>query len=207
MTISFIVKQYVPPPPPEPESDTFTISSSADDGGCAYNTNFYNNSSTRSFGWDYPCVYYCFYPTIPNGSTINSCTFTCTTDNAGWGANAPDVYLRFINEDNPAQPIAANATSKTTFQNYSKTGYTLWLGSTMPNMNVNGVVRTTPDMKSILQTVVDRAGWASGNRLILYFGGPNANIYGQDGNYAIKMRQYDYGSSFPSLYVNWTPPA
>ena len=206
MGLSFIVKQTVPPAPPEPVEASFYSAAGADDGHCSYNTTFSNTATTTRLGHDYPCNYFCFYPTIPQGSTINSCVFHCVTETNGWSV-APNIYMRFINADNFDQPIAGNTTSKTNFQNATKTGSVIW--PAISNPNVAGVSRTTPDFKTILQTIVDRTGWVSGNRLVYYLGGPAANIYANEfnGQGGFRIRTYEYGGNQPYLTVNWTPPA
>ena len=174
-----------------------------DDGHCAYNGNWANTGTEHRIGHDYPGYFICFYPTVVQGSTIHSCNLTIVTNYSGWNT-APTLYVRFLNADNPAQPVHGNASSKTTFQNTTKTSAITW--GSHSNPGGNGVTRTSPELKTILQTVIDRGGWSPGNRLILYIGGPAANIYANEfnGQGGFGPRSYDYGgASIPELYINW----
>lgn len=209
MGLSFIVKQTVPPAPPEPEEQDFIISSGLDDGGGSYaDTALRNTTTEQRNGHDYPCAYFCFYPTVPQGATINSAIFTGYTISDGWGT-APTFYLRFLNQDNAAQPINANNASKTAFQNADKTSAITW--GPFSNPTGTHIQRVSPNIASIVQTVINRPGWVSGNRLIFYIGGPAANIYTNEfnGQGGIRWRTYDYGNAsyYPKLNINWTPPA
>lgn len=65
---------------------------------------------------------------------------------------------------------------------------------------------TSPDIKTVIQEIIDRGGWASGNDIALFwedFDTRSDNV--SDG----AQRQgvsYDHGSNIPELTVTWTAP-
>jgi len=61
-------------------------------------------------------------------------------------------------------------------------------------------VKTSPDFKSVVQEIVDRAGWNSGQDMVVIFKG----IAGA----AFRVRTYDSGSgSYGTLNVTYTEPS
>ncbi len=90
--------------------------------------------------------------TIPPGASIVSAHVTLTACNPLSGADVASCY--FNNVDNAVAPTSyAEATG------LARTSGVSW---NVPNTTANTPV-DTPGLKDILQTVIDRAGWASGN--------------------------------------------
>jgi len=109
-----------------------------------------SNSYTRAPAWRFVNV------TVPNASTINSATLNINCDTAGAGTatvvgeNVDDAS----NWANLSSNSAATMSKTTATQTYTA-------GSTGAK---------TVDVTAIVQEIVNRAGWASGNALRIGFG-------------------------------------
>lgn len=127
-----------------------------------------------------------------SGDTINSAiiTFACRA------GRTDDVNLLYDGcaADSPAAPTTyaqANGLARTTAQ-VTQT----WTTDTVTSSNYD-----TPDLKTIVQEIINRAGWASGNAIILFIrdNASTAGLYQQ-------MSTYDNnGVSAPLLTVTYTP--
>lgn len=126
--------------------------------------------------------------TIPKGSTINSAY----------------ISLRVGGDDDPKLDIYAEATDDaTTFTTASNdissrtktTAKTNWSGT-----NLGGYqYQDSPDIAAVIQEITDRSGWSSGNDLnIILVGLSSSNL-----NY----KTYDGGVTYPSITIDYTPPA
>lgn len=94
--------------------------------------------------------------TIPNAATISACTITGEAP-SGWSSGSPcNMNVYFNNADNPAMPANVSA-----FNALSLTSAVAW-----NSISSSTGTLTTPSLVSILQTVVNRAGWASGNAIV-----------------------------------------
>lgn len=137
--------------------------------------------------------------TIPKGSTITSAYLTLTAS-ADASVNTVNTKLRGEDADNPGQ-----------FSDYSD-----YSGRTRTTNQVewNSIPAWTkdseydsPDISSIIQEIIDREGWASGNALVIFWDDHddlsthtsncrrNAYAYDQDPNEAAV------------LHLQYTPPA
>lgn len=128
--------------------------------------------------------YYCGFRwttvPIPKSATIDSAAvdlyFVSTT------YDDPDAYLYMEDADN----AATFATDEGGYANRAKTaGSVVWNATA-----VGGSWETSPDIKSIVKTVVNRGGWASGNALALLTA-PRGTGAGSNA----RVVQYDYNSS------------
>ncbi len=104
--------------------------------------------------------------TIPKGATINSATFTVVNQGGGAGDDADGtVYCEDIDDSPTISATDTDITGRTL-----TTASVSWL-----DLNIGvGNTSSPPDMASVIQEVVDRAGWASGNDLSV-IGVPNTN--------------------------------
>ena len=86
-----------------------------------------------------------------------------------------DLALHFVDEDNPDPP-----SGKTDLDNRALTSLVDW--TSVENWYVN-MMYSTPELKSILQEVVSRNGWASGNNVMLVLQAKPAwgDFYGDEG--------------------------
>lgn len=93
--------------------------------------------------------------TIPKDSTINAATITFTTPGFGDGNNNIFMKIRGIAEDNTA--------------NFSSDGKGRTRTSAGVDWDLNAIEAnteyTTPDISSVIQEIISRAGWVSGNAL------------------------------------------
>lgn len=107
---------------------------------------------------------------------------------------AVSVRIKAVNEDNPDAPSSAsgiNSAAKTT-------AYVEW----SPEAWTQDEWYETPDIATVIQEIVDRPGWASGNAMILYLGN-NATTFPNCRDF------YTYevsgGIYRPELIVEYTP--
>lgn len=112
--------------------------------------------------------------TIPQGATINSATLTQKKDSTEWSlveftwrGQAADNAAAFSNgEDLTARSLTTASVSCSENTNHTDaTFYSLPAGA---------------DLKTIVQEIVDRAGWASGNALVMLAIGDSANSFASD---------------------------
>jgi hypothetical protein len=93
--------------------------------------------------------------TIPAASTITSAKITWYPSGT-YSADRIILQIAGIDEDNTADfsssPLGRTKTTATV------TGY-------HPNPSTNGVAKDTPSLTAIVQEIVDRAGWSSGNAM------------------------------------------
>ncbi len=138
--------------------------------------------------------------TIPRGSVINSadiqvCADSNLTTPTAWTIGAEDV-------DNAAawaaghQPKDAYLSRTSAAVNWSLPPTTVW---------VAGTFYASPDISTVIQEIVSRAGWASGNALniMVWF----LSLIGTDRTRVIRMWDYAGNLSGMKLDVTWTPPA
>lgn len=144
--------------------DTYSPSSGVDDGhwfiSGSFNGQLYNSSSDVVFGYrsDDKLDAFCrFDISIPRGATIISAVpiFTCKQNCSG----LYNLNLYFAALDDPFAPTSASVTNA-----LPVTSAINWTGSTawVANSTYQG-----PDISSILQEVVDREGFESGNHALL----------------------------------------
>jgi hypothetical protein len=127
--------------------------------------------------------------TIPQGSTINTASLTFFLPQATH--DDPDLTIWGDDTDN----AAAFTTTASDISNRAATTATVqWVATSL------GVgSKTTPDLATIIQELVDRPGYASGNALALILKANSTN--------PLRLRTFDQGSNFPQLDIDYTPPA
>jgi len=179
---------------------TFTVAASADDGQVEKAT---SSATIPTSGWGTPSNsssvvrvgsqdneswpnYFTHYLgyfrfqniTIAQGATISSAYFKPYKS----GYPSVPLVLHGINADNAAAPTAGSdlAASNFTSANVS------WTSSAGTGQ------QTSSDIKTILQEIVDRAGWSSGNAMMLAI---VTNTFSYAGQYSWTARSYDYSSA------------
>ena len=165
---------------------TYTIATGADDGLAAtsykssssnstYTTGFTNSSAISYLGVNYDdeeieYKYYAGYFRFTNiaaaqGATIKSAYLSLyKTAYIGFTGNH-SFYVAALDADNRAAPTTA---SHLNHSNYT-TAEVVW--------NDDGAIRTasndsfvkSPDIKTVIQEIVDRPGWSTGNSIVLMF--------------------------------------
>tara|TARA_R100000900_G_scaffold138171_1_gene117036 strand:+ start:408 stop:1217 length:810 start_codon:yes stop_codon:yes gene_type:complete len=171
---------------------TYTISTGADDGKASdlqssastnstYDTSFSNSIALPFLGvqydgdeveYDYTAGYFRFNNIVAaQGATVQSAylklnkrggNFTSGVDN--------DFYVAAYDEDNQAAPTIA---SHLNHSNYT-TAEVTWNSATDTGNGTlrsaaNGTVLSSPDIKTVIQEILDRSGWSSGNSIVLAF--------------------------------------
>jgi hypothetical protein len=130
---------------------------------------------------------------VPKDATINSATMTVVSDGSFSVALTAKIYA--LAADNPAMPASAAAFTSAT----KTTASVPWvLGSWSPGGSV-----VSADCSTVVQEIVNRAGWVSGNNIVMVIGD---NVAG-DGGVVNDRHMVDYDAtpaSAPSLEVNYT---
>lgn len=131
--------------------------------------------------------------TIPQGATINSCTFQMNVTSSGSGT---DIYgtVGFENVDNSAT-FSSSSTPITRSGNLTATTY----NPTRTSLNIVSTTATTGDYSASLQQVINRVGWVSGNAIAL-ISTPTSSTAN------ISFSQFGTSGSLtlPSMTVNYT---
>jgi len=195
MAIKIIVKKYVPPPPPSPVADTFSITSGGDDGynqagswANAFNyLKLYRNSGGMSLR--YTGV------TIPQGSTIQE-AFVRFTSYPAAGSQLNQIVRVYMNDvDNAVAPVnTTDFFAKTRTATYELWNVPATIGQPIQAMD-------TPDFASLVESVVQRAGWNSGNALQVLI---DTQIYNGDRQF---YAYEDVTYPAPELHITYTAPA
>jgi hypothetical protein len=126
--------------------------------------------------------------TIPKGAIIDSATLTLTAFSSG--QTGGNVFTNIVahNVDNSPQLIQGNFAE---YNGRALTGAVAWA---LNPIWVPESVNVSPDIKTVIQTIVDRPGWASGNALHIFVqeSGASSNserrAYGFVGNPAKSAR-------------------
>jgi hypothetical protein len=128
--------------------------------------------------------------TIPQGATITKAIVTLTAVSSKSGASCK-IQLAFNNTNNATAPT--NLTQMNSLINSGLT--TTKVSWVVPATTANNTF-DTPDIKSTLQTVISRAGWVSGNALVLVFKDNSS-----DG--AAYRDAKPFGAGQASIYIEW----
>lgn len=171
--------------------------------GAPGNITFYNTAALYGFG---PSLFFSNYLnsesalrytgiTIPKGATINSASINIKLSTTCGGYS---YQIWAYAEDNSSQISDGND-----FVNRSRTSATVqWnLSSTG-----SGTIVTTQDVSSIIQEIVNRSGWSSGNTIQFVLGTwgtryPNLTVVGSD--YFVIGVSYN-GSYYSPLTINYS---
>ncbi|MPZ24805.1 MAG: hypothetical protein GEU28_15045 [Dehalococcoidia bacterium] len=132
--------------------------------------------------------------TVPAGSTIVSCHLTLTSDRNGQTSSAVNTNLRFEAADDPA--AIANDTD---WHTRSLGDPVAWDG--IESVDVDDEF-TSPDLASILQAVIDRGGWASGQALQLFWLEDGSSVGASRIAYSFDASE----TKAPKLAIEYTEP-
>jgi hypothetical protein len=177
-------------------SGTFYPAASGDDG-------YREGATTFATSWDgvvignYDASAYKLFVrfngvAIPQGATITECYVRFTA----FGNTSVDTVLSniyFNDADNPVAP-----TTYGEFDALSLTSEVVWDGL---EAWTDGVQYNTPELKTILQTVVNRSGFTSGNTVILIVtdDGSNSGAHRSPSCYNVSA-----GAEKAELHVTWS---
>ena len=179
-------------------SGTFYPAVSGDDGFWVEETSeFYNSSDFVAFGVVSAQSLHGFIRflnvTIPLGAAITGAyvKFTCQSSDSSETVNT-NAYFNDV--DNAVAPTSkAEAAALALTSEIAWNNIVAW---------INGNQYDTPELKSILQTVVNRVGWSSGNALqiVIKDNGSSNGAY----RYASAI-DYLAGAEKAELHVTWEP--
>ena len=179
---------------------TYTIAAGADDGRAArrgtsatsvstYNTQFSNSNAKKYFGtqfddeegeYDYFAGYFRFNSIVAaQGATVQSAYLKLNKEGYAGGSSNHDFYVAALDADNQAAPTAASHLNHSNFT----TAEVAWgnntdTGNGTLRSAANGTVLSSPDIKTVIQEILDRSGWSSGNSIVLMFYTKTAYTYG-----------------------------
>jgi len=127
--------------------------------------------------------------TLANAATIDSCVCGLKAF-ASNSADTVTLKLGFVDADDPSAPTTLAALDALTMTSAT----VAWT----PGDWIDGYVYLTPDLKTSLQEVVNRGGWASGQALILLIedNSSSADAYRQASAF-----DYDTASEKAGIFV------
>lgn len=129
--------------------------------------------------------------TIPAGSTITSATLMLTPQVAQTSP-FPATTISASAEDNAAAP-----TSYTGASGFANRVATSASAAWTPSGWALGTSYTSTDLSAVIQEVIDRAGWASGNALMLFWNPPTSGK-------TLFANGYEQGTGLPTLAVGYS---
>lgn len=138
---------------------------------------------------------FCRFPnvTIPKGATIISAVLTIRTTSTARADTVVFANIYASQADNPSAP----GTNAAVFALSGGSGSGTWnVGAPVAaNTNYN-----SPSLTTVIQEIIDRAGWASGNAILLFTTATaTMNDYSQSNDYSISS------STCWILTINYTP--
>tara|TARA_R100001443_G_scaffold5858_5_gene14671 strand:+ start:3171 stop:3860 length:690 start_codon:yes stop_codon:yes gene_type:complete len=180
---------------------TFTVAASADDGRSLKST---SSASTPTSGWltpqnsgtsltigmmldydnwpnyvDHFLGYFRFQNvTVAQGATISSAYLKPYQSSSA----SRTLSVKGFNKDNVSAPTAGSDLAASNFTTAGITNFVTGTGSGQ---------KTSPDIKDIVQEIVDRAGWSSGNSMMFALW---LDLGGASDTYVL-LRSYDYSSA------------
>ena len=128
--------------------------------------------------------------TIPAGSTITAATIEVDA----YSEFSPDANFRIHMNDVDDAVAPTNVTEGKAL--VATTASTAWVED-----GVAISVATSPDFTAAVQEVVDRAGWASGQDMMVMFL-PNTN-----NTRSLRVRSYDNAGTIPEITITYTAPS
>ncbi|WP_144391590.1 immunoglobulin-like domain-containing protein [Pleionea sediminis] len=145
------------------------ISNGLDDVEEQYDGYMYTNSSDLEMVYDYGVQNVGLRFTnidIPNGAIIESATIQFATDETSYCRTELEIHGEAVDSANQFERIYYNLTSRV------KTNASVaWNPEPWRHRGESGAKQRTPDLKTIVQEIVDRSGWQSGNNLVFMISG------------------------------------
>jgi hypothetical protein len=139
------------------EYNNGTILTNSDDIELVYDS---NSTGNQTVGLRFRGI------TIPKGAVITKSYLKFTTDEVTTAAAS--LTIKGHDVDN----ATVFATSKKNVSSRTKTtAYVSWVPSAWPAVGASGAAQQTPELKTIVQEIVSRTGWASGNSMVFIITG------------------------------------
>lgn len=128
--------------------------------------------------------------TIPQGSTVSAATITLTFPSAAYDDPDVDIYCEDRDDTSTFTTGANNLSSRP-----ATTATTTWTAT-----GIGTGAKTSPDFAAAVEEVVQRAGWVSGNSLVVM-------LYNRS-TAAFRVNTYDGGGAdYATLNVTYTAPS
>lgn len=182
---------------------SWQVSASADDCTCDVDVNFMQSLTNDWWGFprnssansDRESGARFLNVTIPKDSTINSAYIT----GVAYSNYSNTINCKIYGEQN-----ATPATFSTSADYQGRTRTTASVDWDVSTAWTSGTSYNTSDISTIIQEIVNLAGWASGNNLVIFIQND-----GTTSSTRRNFRTYDYSgnSDGPTLTVTFTPPA
>jgi len=130
--------------------------------------------------------------TVPQGATVVSAVLTFIS-NGTWPNDTANMLCYCNDEDTATAP-----TSAVEFNALSLTDGVAWdaIEHWIPDTPYE-----TPELQSVVQTIISREGWSSGNAIGIILKDNGSNIGSYRGIYA-----YNSGGNYPKLTISYTTP-
>jgi hypothetical protein len=129
--------------------------------------------------------------TIPQAATIDAAytTIVCISTNS----DDPNINIRANDVDN-AVDFTSDADVTTRLNSASTSNYTEWSTTSIGISSVN-----SPSIIDVIQEVIDRSGWSSGNDMVITFEGKD------DASYNFRPESYEQSTSdCAKLHIEYT---
>lgn len=152
-----------------------------------------------NIGQDYGGIKHLFFRfpniTIPPSSSITSAKLVVTTYAARWGNVYSNLYANDVDD------IVSTPVDNTAFYALALTSAVVAWDFNSSDWSTGGEQHDSPEIKTIIQPVISRGDWASGNALMLVWKDDGSAT----GSYAmISMIDYLSGAQKPELHITWT---
>ena len=144
------------------DTETAQVSTGNDDAEQASNNSMDRNSSDLDIGGNIVGVRFQGLD-IPQGATIQSATIDFRASGTSTSSNPTVTITGQAIDDAPG----FSSSNKDISDRTNTTASVSW--SSIAPWNTNNEVHSTPELKTIVQEIVSRSGWASGNSMVFKF--------------------------------------
>jgi hypothetical protein len=175
-------------------SGTFYPAASGDDGYKKLTTLYLSTNFVKVGNDGHPCSLFVRFPnaTIPAGAIVTQAYIRFTASANNNGNTLKNIYFNAVDD-------AVAPTNYSEFDALSLTSGIAW--DSVPGWTKDSSYDTV-DIKTILQDIVDRVGWVSGQAVMAVIKDDGSGTYALCQPYS-----YDNGSSYAELHVEWDDPA
>ncbi len=132
---------------------------------------------------------------VPKGAIIDSAHIQFTSDETTNDPTVVIIYGEDINNSVKFYSLDYNVSARTkTLQNVT------WTIQDWDNADESGSIQKTPDLTSIVQQIVDRSGWQSGNAMSFIITGSGSRVaHAYDGDASMSPVLHIYYSAVASV--------
>lgn len=144
--------------------------------------------------------------TIPPGSTIDTATIIITSRSSGYTGTVCNTRVRGEDTDDPitfSDITDFDARARTDGTGVPGDGYVNWDGLVGWVLDTE---YTSPEIKAIIQEIIDRGGWASGNDIVIFWDDFDDRSDHNSGCMRSAYSHYNDSAKAPKLHIEYTPP-